>query len=466
MAKSFLRPQYHLTAPTGRINDPNGVYIEDNILHCYFQHDPMWPIATKQTGWGHAYTHLIPGQAESWVHLPNALYPAVDYDDRGCYSGSAVLIDGELELFYTGNAKPNGQRRATQNLVHVTDRLTADNSQHNRTGGSHIRSNLNPLIDGPAEGFTNHYRDPQLSFRDGRWIMVLGAQRVDETGSAVLYSSQDRREWDFEGEITFDLSQAQPGSAPDILPGGYMWECPNLISLTDCVDNKEYDVFIFLPQGLEPNGYAYANNHQCGYVIGHLEGTTFHVLRGFSELDCGHEFYAPQIAFNQSNPEYGKILLAWMGLPDQDDQPSKEEKWMHTLTLARQLSLHNGVLYQKPLGTLVNDPEAGVLDYEYHVEAGTTFSLVDASGKTATTISITAEGLLKIDRSHQNYHTESDIRIAQIPENPHKPTETSVSVRIIVDATTLEVFINNGALAAASRIYPDSPIQKIEITQH
>ncbi|MDO4910494.1 MAG: glycoside hydrolase family 32 protein [Corynebacterium sp.] len=456
-AHSHLRPYYHLTAATGRINDPNGVYIEGNILHCYFQSDPMWPLATKQTGWGHAYTELSPGQPEAWTHLPNALYPSVDYDDRGCYSGSAVLIDGQLELFYTGNAKPGGQRRATQNLVHVTDRLTEDSHSANQTGGMHLRSELNPLIDGPAEGYTNHYRDPQITLRNGTWTMLLGAQRVDETGAAVLYTSTDRRTWDFLGEIEFDLSEAQPGGAPDMIPGGYMWECPNLVTLRDEVDGVERDVLIFLPQGLEQQGFAYANNHQCGYVVGNLEGTTFKVLRGFTELDYGHEFYAPQVAFNNSNPEIPPLMIAWMGLPDQDDQPSKVENWMHTLTLTRELSLRDGWLHQVPRAELPNNPEAGVHDLSFELKPGFEAKLIDANGATATTITLDSERVLRIDRSDQNYHTESDIRGIQLPNS------NIDQIRVIVDATTLEIYVNEGRIAAASRIYPDAPIVNIQV---
>jgi len=53
-----LRPTYHLTPPQGRLNDPNGVYIDGNNLHVYYQHDPGFPYAPKRTGWGHAVTEL------------------------------------------------------------------------------------------------------------------------------------------------------------------------------------------------------------------------------------------------------------------------------------------------------------------------------------------------------------------------------------------------------------------------
>ncbi|MFP7366203.1 glycoside hydrolase family 32 protein [Corynebacterium callunae] len=349
-----LRPNYHLTPPQGRLNDPNGVYIDGNKLHVYYQHDPGFPYAPKRTGWAHAVTELRGPNRLIWRHLPNALYPDASYDLHGCYSGGAVFQDGSLKLFYTGNLKVDGQRRATQNLVEVEDPTGV-------MGGVHRRSALNPLIDGPAPGFTAHYRDPMISADGAGWKMVLGAQREDETGAAVLYRSNDLKNWDFSGEISFDLSEAKPGSAPDLIPGGYMWECPNLFSMHDLEMGEELDVLIFCPQGLERiDGEVthYASSDQCGYVVGRLEGTTFKVLRGFSELDFGHEFYAPQVTVSGAQT----WLIGWMGLPAQDDHPTVEaEGWVHCLTVPRRLSLKGHVLYQE---LLLPVEEEGVSRFE------------------------------------------------------------------------------------------------------
>ena len=79
----YFRPRFHLAPPSGRLNDPNGLYVEDGVLHAYYQHDPQWPTAEKRTGWGHASTPLLSDKPELWTHHPDALYPAVDYDDKG-----------------------------------------------------------------------------------------------------------------------------------------------------------------------------------------------------------------------------------------------------------------------------------------------------------------------------------------------------------------------------------------------
>ncbi|MBM7839118.1 sucrose-6-phosphate hydrolase SacC (GH32 family) [Alkalihalobacillus xiaoxiensis] len=48
------------------------------------------------------------------------------------------------------------------------------------------------------------------------------------------------------------------------------------------------------PQGIEPEGDRYQNQHQTGYFIGDYRNGVFE--RGaFTELDFGHDFYAVQI---------------------------------------------------------------------------------------------------------------------------------------------------------------------------
>jgi len=124
--------------------------------------------------------------------------------------------------------------------------------------------------------------------------------------------------------------------------------------MLDHADGSTYDVLVYCPQGLEQQGDHYVSSDQCGYIVGHLEGTTFHVTRGFTELDYGFEFYAPQLLSTGDDA----VTIGWMGLPAQDDNPTVDaEGWVHPLTLPRRTSLHDGVLRQVPLFPLPDKPE-------------------------------------------------------------------------------------------------------------
>jgi hypothetical protein len=48
----------------------------------------------------------------TWEHLPIALTPSEQYDLDGCFSGSAVVEDGALNVFYTGVREVGGDAGA------------------------------------------------------------------------------------------------------------------------------------------------------------------------------------------------------------------------------------------------------------------------------------------------------------------------------------------------------------------
>lgn len=317
-------PAFHLAPPVGRLNDPNGLVLRDGVFHAFYQYSPLHP--EKGVFWRHATSRNL----TRWTDAGTAIAPVDWYDRNGCYSGSGIEApDGTLEFFYTGNVKDDeGNREAYQCLMTSSD-----------GGLTFVKSSENPLIDGPAPGYTAHFRDPDVTrSEDGTgWRMLLGAQREDLTGAVVRYDSADRRHWTFTGELRFDL--AETGTL------GYMDECPGLLRMTDRTTGREHDVLLFCPQGMDAQGERFNNTDQSGYVVGHLEGTDFTATTAFEELDAGFEFYAPQ-AFSGTGERV--LLVGWMGNPGQDDQPSLAHGWVHLLTSARELVLEDGRLRQVP----------------------------------------------------------------------------------------------------------------------
>ena len=299
------RPKHHLTAPQGRINDPNGLTLEGDELHVYFQHDPGFPHEPKRTGWGHAAM----AADGVWRHYPMALHPDRVYDDEGCWSGSAVSHQGAIRIFYTGNAGAQ-----TQNIADAY-------GIGGPMGGTYRKRADNPALTIPP-GYVEDFRDPHVSqAADGTWRMVVGARRENNTAAVLLYTSPDLDAWEFAGELEFIGLNYNTASA-------HMWECPNLLTMWDTVAEQPREVLVFCPQ--------FPDSEECGYVVGRLDGLRFEVLRDFTPLDYGHEFYAPQLIPFGS----GALMLGWMGLPGRDNVPTFEaEGWVHSLTLVRELSL-------------------------------------------------------------------------------------------------------------------------------
>lgn len=470
MAHNHYRPAYHVSPPQGRLNDPNGMFLSGDVLHVHYQHDPVFPFAAKRTGWGHAVIPLRGAGALIPRHLPAAMEPGYAYDAHGCYSGCAVRLPEELReeygaevaLLYTGNLKTERGRLATQNLTLVAE-------PDGPLGGVYRRAADNPVIAERPVGFTPHYRDPHVTpdpETPGAWRMVLGAQRGEGEGgtgngegAAVLYRSTNLRDWEYAGPLTFDTTRAAPGAAPDLVPEGYMWECPNLFRLTDQATGAERDVLVFCPQGLDeveevlpenPDVMVthYASADQCGYLVGRLEGTTFRVDRGFSELDYGHEFYAPHII---PETEQSALMLAWMGQPAQDEKPSLAEGWVHMLTCLRRITLVNGHLRQEPLLPESLDAPDAFRRTAYLGERDLEELLVDETGTAqvrltydaaARTCSVARRGgHLALDRGDGNAW---DTRTFRVEPGP---------LEMIVDGAAVEIFAGESGITASLQAF-------------
>ena len=340
-------PLVHVAPPVGRLNDPNGLLVDAGTYHAFYQFTPLHG-TRRLVYWGHSSsTDLL-----HWRHRGVAVVPDSPYDASGAYSGSALVLEGAevgaaparapYQLFYTGNLKDpvTDERTASQCLVTSADL------------DDFVKWPANPLIADHAPGYTAHYRDPQVSRdpeRPGAYRMLIGVQRADETGAAVLYRSRDLLTWEPAGEITFP----DAGGALDDF--GFMWECPGLVTLTDEVTGLERDVLIWCPQGARPAGEeGYENVFPCVYAVGRLVGTELRECDGtVREVDRGFEFYAPQ-AFARRPGEPGPVLLTgWAGNAGEDDQPSiATGGWVHALTAARALSLRDGRLIQRPAPAL------------------------------------------------------------------------------------------------------------------
>ena len=99
MNKKF-EPGYHIRPPKGWLNDPNGLSFFKGCYHVFYQYVPDNPNGGLKY-WGHYRSvDLI-----DWEECPVMLSPDQDYDKNGVYSGSAIIKDDKMYLFYTGNVK-------------------------------------------------------------------------------------------------------------------------------------------------------------------------------------------------------------------------------------------------------------------------------------------------------------------------------------------------------------------------
>ena len=95
------RPLYHVTGGTGWINDPNGFSFYKGEYHLFYQYHPY------SNEWGPMHWgHMVSKDLIRWERRPVVMAPDQEYDNAGCFSGSALeLSDGRHLLMYTGVGK-------------------------------------------------------------------------------------------------------------------------------------------------------------------------------------------------------------------------------------------------------------------------------------------------------------------------------------------------------------------------
>lgn len=305
----YYHNDFHIEMKKGLINDPNGLAFFEGKYYIFFQYNPE-NCTHKNKHWGLVTTTDF----KNYEYLGLPLKPVDYFDKNGCYSGSARVKDGKLQIFYTANLKKDGIRYPSQVLAE-------------KEGNDFIKKKI--IIKDIPKGYTAHFRDPFLFTKNGRSFLILGGQRLNETGCVLCYE-EIGGEFTFLGEIKTNLTNF-----------GYMWECPNLIT----IDGK--DILIFCPQGLKKEEYKYRNLYQAGYICGNFDENTLTFSHGdFVELDCGFDFYAPQVL----NKEGEHILWGWVGMPEEENtHPTTKYNWVHSLTMPRKFRLESGKIVQKPI---------------------------------------------------------------------------------------------------------------------
>ncbi|WP_295466146.1 sucrose-6-phosphate hydrolase [uncultured Pseudomonas sp.] len=449
--RDSLRPAYHLAPPVGWMNDPNGLVFFRGEYHVFYQYHP-YSTAWGPMHWGHAKS----ADLVHWEHLPVALAPDIDADRDGCFSGSAVVWDDTLYLLYTGHRWLGEPGREDQGLHQVQCLASSRDGL--------VFSKHGAVIEPPTPEM-QHFRDPKVWRRADAWWLALGA-RVGDDPHLLLYRSTDLHRWEY-------LGSALSGTRDR---DGYMWECPDLFPLGD------QDVFLCSPQGLQPQGYAYRNLYQNSYRLGRLtDAARFEPRTDFSELDHGHDFYAAQTL---EAPDGRRLLWAWLDMWE-SPMPSQADGWCGMLSLPRELSLAGERLRQRPARELeaLRETEHALaapllnsarqllplrgerlelqLDVDLAGSDAERFGLalrVDPNGREETLLYVDAQARrLVLDRERAGRG------VAGVRSLALAPGQTHLSLRLYLDRSSLEVFVDDGLHTLSSRLYPGPDSQGLAL---
>lgn len=444
------RPLFHFSPNYGWMNDPNGMVYKEGEYHLFYQYNP-YGSTWGNMHWGHAVTRdLI-----NWEQLPVAIAPDVL---GAIFSGSAVVDFNNsagfgkdaIIAFYTSAGE-----RQTQSIAYSLD-----------NGRTFSKYSMNPVLTADIPDF----RDPKVFWHEdtNRWIMIIASGQVMD-----IFSSKNLKEWTFESSF---------GEGQGVHDG--VWECPDLIKLPIEGTNKSKWVLIC---NINPGGPFGGSATQ--YFVGDFDGKVF--INDSPEevkwMDYGRDHYATVTWSNA--PDNRHIAIAWMSNWDYANVVPTNQ-FRNAMSVTRDLTLFEkeGAIYLKStpspellalrsesrqldsfdvdmdynIDTLLDDNQ-GSFEIEVEFENNDAeiigFRLFNELGEEINCFYSLIDNEFSMSRSKSGKIDFSD-KFASVTTTP-LVNKDSLSLRIIVDKASIELFGNEGEFAMTNTVFPNKPYNRI-----
>lgn len=424
-----FRPQFHFTAKTNWLNDPNGMVFFKGEYHLFFQHNPTG-ISWGNMTWGHA----VSKDMLHWQELPDAIEP----DALGTiFSGSAVVdwnntaglqkgTEKTMVALYTaaGGTSPasNGQP-FTQCMAYSTD-----------CGRTWTKFNGNPVVKNLAKS----NRDPKVIWYEPtkQWIMALFLDGANP--NFALLASPDLKQW----------SQIQSFNCP----GGA--ECPD---------------FFPLPVIGKPGVIKWVMTPANGiYMVGDFDGKTYKSDGVPKKVDFGSNYYAVQSFSDIPKDDGRRIQLSWMSGSVFPRMPFNQQ-----MSLPCVLTLHalddSILMYRYPVREIESLRSKTLRKMKDQPLAPDKNALAEVKGDL---FDIDAEFALGDAKEivftvrGQTLRYDVSRRILRVMNNEAQlaPVGDRIKLRIVVDRTSLEVFGNDGRVSFTSFFVADPQLKELSLT--
>lgn len=422
----LYRPQFHFTPEENWHNDPNGLVYYDGEYHLFYQYNPKG----KEWGymhWGHAIsTDLI-----HWEHMPIALYPDENSEDKEyctAFSGSAIVDHNNLLGKQQGDVKTlvifYTSQHCGQRIAYSTDR-----------GRTWEKYEGNPII---SYDETDDARDPKVIWHEPtqKYVMVMYRKTSEEERSkgVSFYTSENLVDWEYKSHIF-----------------GF-YECPDLIPMQVTNRPEETKWVLFDGDG--------------SYLIGNFDGEEFSPETAKMKSDFGKNYYATQTWSNIPEEDGRVIQIAWMRGGNFPDMPFNGQ-----MTFPTELELtkfnFGYKLTRKPISEI---EQLHGRNYSWEKEKlipGINQNIVKrVSGDC---LHIIGEFDLKtcnnfgfyIRHSKKKTGTELlyDVKRGTLSvlgtAAPLQPIDNKITLEILIDRASIEVFANGGQVAVSNNFTPE-----------
>ena len=482
--KDYYHPSYHHTPPYGWMNDPNGMFYKDGTYHLYYQYNPFGSHCGNMY-WGHATSRdLIHWQTHE---------PALARDTLGhIFSGSAVIdrmgIAGfgkdAILAYYTAHRSLGGKQWQAQCLAYSTD-----------NGMTYTKYQGNPILT-PFDGVAD-FRDPKVFWYAPReaWYMIVSADK-----EMRFYRSEDLKKWDYVSAFGEGY-----GARPN------QFECPDFFELPmPETGERKWVMLVNINPGCPFGGSA------TEYFIGTFDGETFtpdtkpEVARW---LDFGKDHYA-FVTFHgvkerilgmpwTSNWQYANVTpfkqsRGMNGLPRElflfssagrsyvGSRPAREVTTLRREQILQpDLMLGDSVLFFNLMKDYAEDFE---LELEFTPDPAVErvgFTLLNEEGDSLPVYLDMKQGRVVMDRTRSgitdfgekatpheresgdwrqreglNYHNDFAL-------STWAPLELCVRrsyrLRLFIDRSLAELFVEDGRIAMTNLIFPHSPYTSLRL---
>ncbi|KAG5923779.1 hypothetical protein E4U42_004845 [Claviceps africana] len=306
-----FRPQIHFSSPQNFLNDPNGMFRDDNgTWHLYYQHNPA-ALTFGNQHWGHATSQDL----YHWTNQPIALQAHA----KGfrAFTGNIVVDKNNTSGFFPN--QKNGVVAMFTELdgTHGPLGTQSQSIAYSRDGGyTFTYYEHNPVI--PSN--STQFRDPKIMWYEDHWVMTLVF--ADEFAVGI-YTSPNMIDWTNVSNFTGDGFT------------GVQWECPNLLRVpTRDEKGQKTGHKWLLMVGINPR--APHGGSGTVYTTGTFNGTHFVADQAVPRLaDFAQDNYAGQFFYGQPDDEE-PVYMAWASNWHYTEVvPTAEEGWLSAVTLPR-----------------------------------------------------------------------------------------------------------------------------------
>ncbi|MBU8785649.1 glycoside hydrolase family 32 protein [Bacillus sp. FSL M8-0052] len=443
------RAAFHLTAPDKWKNDPQRPVYMNGQYHYYYLYNRDYP-----DGGGTEWRHAVSSDLVHWKDEGVAI-PKYTNKNGDPWSGSVVVDSKNTAGFGKGA------------VIAIMTQPASDSGQeeqflwYSKNGGKTFTPyGDDPVLSNPG---TVDFRDPKVIWdeQDQKWVMALA-----EGAKIGFYESHNLKKWRYTGGfLTQNIGTV---------------ECPDLFMMR--ADDGTYKWVL----GTSANGKPSGKPNTYAYWTGTFTGKEFKADQEEPKwLDYGFDWYAG-VTFEdgESSDQYDKrYAMAWMNNWDYaNDTPTQNDGFNGTDSIVREIRLkHDGgntySLASQPISQLdqltvstdefekieVNGSKTlSVKGDTYMLDADISWSDAkniglrlreSADGKRHIDAGICAEdGYSYVNRGFTKQPDKSRTYIES--KAPFDANNKKVHVTIIVDKTTVEMFVDDGRVVHSNQAFP------------